>query len=270
MKKMKKLVTMLVVAICVLLPLADAMPVSAATPYTYYVKYIADKGTWGFQSGSSAWDDSKEYTSIVHLNTYIKDGDIVIVDGNNPNSKIDIGVSLSNLTLYANASAVVSAKSITECYALHDSVCAVNGDVTTAYVFDNATATFNNNVGTLYVQNTNYTPGSLLYGTVTVGGTVDHLIGKDLTRLHYEHYSFAAGKLSIDKGTVKTNEAFYSKTAPVVQPTPVAPSTGSADEYDDVPKTGESNAIFWLLGISLVACAGSLALCKTEKSASAK
>ena len=99
MKKMKKLVTMLVVAICVLLPLADAMPVSAATPYTYYVKYLPAQGTWGFQSGSSAWDDSKAYTSIVHLNTYIKDGDIVIVDGNNPNSKIDIAVNLSNLTL---------------------------------------------------------------------------------------------------------------------------------------------------------------------------
>lgn len=271
MKKLKKITALLLaVAICVLLPGTTALTASAAEPVTYYLKYLSASNEWRFQTGST-WSDSVQHREMYYLLQDIKDGDLLIVDGNNSGSVLNIPVRLSNLTFYYNASAVVTATAIDSCYVMSDAVCAVNGDVKNAYVYDHGTCTFNNNVGTLNVLNDPGKNHSLLHATVTVGGTVDHLIGHDGSTLHYELYNFAAGKLDIKDGDVKTDAAYYSTTpsAGNTAPTPNADTQNdtSADEYDDVPKTGDSNLALWLIGISAICLAGGYALRKKEYTA---
>ena len=95
---------------------------------------------------------------------------------------------------------------------------------------------------------------------VTVNGTVGHLIGKDSTQLHYEHYNFAAGKLVVTDGALKTDPAHYSNIPSAVSSTQ---STVPSDEYDDVPKTGENNTILWLFAILGLSLTGRYILKKT-------
>ncbi len=266
MKKLTKIVSLLLaVALCVLLPNTTALTASADGPVTYYVKYMADKDEWRFQVGST-WSDSAQHRELHYLRQDIKDGDLLVVDGNNPGDILDIPVRLSNLTVFFNSTAIVTAKSIDNCYVLSGAVCAVNGNVTNAYAYEYATCTFNNNVGTLSVLNEAGKNDATLHGNVSAGGTVDHLIGHDGNKLHYELYNFAAGKLVIDKGDVKTDAAHYSTTPSSTQSTPAAPSqeASSADEYDDVPKTGDSSLVLWLLGISAICFAGSFTMKKKQ------
>lgn len=266
MKKLTKIVSLLLaVAICVLLPNATSITASAEGPVTYYVKQLPNEGDWRFQTGSSTWDDNAQHRELYYLYQDIKDGDILIVDGvnTNTNSILKIPVRLSNLTFVANTSAIVNAASVDECYVLRDSVCAISGDVTNAYVYDTATCTFNNNVGTLNILTDPSKNDNHLYGTVSVAGTVDHLIGNDGKTTHFNLYSFAAGKLAIDKGTLKTDASQYSTTAPAAGTTQTTASS-SADEYDDVPKTGDSTLVLWLLGISAICFAGRYTLKKAH------
>lgn len=262
MKKLKKMVSLLMVAaLCALLPGANALTASASTPVTYYVKYVEHDSQWRFQEGSS-WNVNGFHRELYYMYEAIKDGDSIVIDGSNPGFTLEVPVRLKNVTLLHGAAAVVTASSIDECYILRDSVAAINGNVTNAYVYDNGRCTFNNNVGTLTIQNDFFLVNdTLLHANVGVNGTVNHLIGKDNVQVHYEHYNFAAGTLVITDGDVKTDPANYSNT----------PSSGSnkntssssSDEYDDVPKTGDSNLIFWLLGISALCLAGRYTLKKT-------
>ncbi len=266
MKKLKKMVSMLMVtALCVLLPNTNTLTVSAEEPVTYYVKHLDNQ--WRFQPNAT-WDANVQHRELYYMYQDIKDGDIIIVDGVDTIEKINVSVRLSNLTMLHNSSAVVTAKSIDNCYILGNSVCAVNGDVTNAYVYENGCCTFNNNVKNLSVLNEAGRNNNRLQANVTVMGTVEHLLGHDGTQTHYEFYNFAAGKLVVTEGAVKTDAAYYSTTpsaASNTQTTQNTQSTSSAssDEYDDVPKTGESNLMFWLLGISVVCLAGRYTLKKT-------
>ena len=59
-------------------------------------------------------------------------------------------------------------------------------------------------------------------------------------------------------------EGWYSRTEPVATPAPAAPQA-PADEYDAVPKTGETTNYFYLLGFAVIALFGaSLAAKKTK------
>lgn len=262
MKKLKKMVSMLMVAaLCALLPGANALTASAEEPVTYYVKYLANDSEWRYQEGSG-WDENGFHRELYYMYEAIKDGDSIIIDGSNPGFVLEVSARLKNVTMLHNSAAVVTASSIDECYILRDSVAAINGNVTNAYVYDNGRCTFNNNVGTLTIQNDSFLVNdTLLHATVSVNGTVNHLIGKDNVQLHYEHYNFAAGKLVIVDGDVETDPAYYSNT-PSSSNTAQS-SSSSSDEYDDVPKTGESNLIFWLLGISALCFVGRYTLKKT-------
>lgn len=254
---------LLAVAICVLLPNVNALTASAAEPVTYCLKYVAADDDWRWQVGSQ-WDDKAEDRALYYLEQEIKDGDIVVVADGDSGKPLNLPVKLSNLTILHGATAVVSASSITDCYVFRDTSCAVSGDVTNAYVYENATCTFNNNVGTLQILNT-IQNDQLLHANVTVGGTVNYLIGKDYKQTHYEHYNFAAGTLVIEDGDVETDDDNYSNSGSVPSATPTAtqaPASSSADEYDDVPKTGESTLVFWLLGISAICFAGRYTLKK--------
>lgn len=264
MKKLTKLVSLLTaVAICFLLPDFSALTAHAEEGVTYYVKYLEDEDAWRFQTGSS-WDSKGVHRELYYMNQDIKDGDLVIVDGIVSGNPLDIPVHLSNLTIFHANTVVVNTKGVDHCFVLEDSVAAINGDVKNAYVYDNARCTFNNNVDTLLISD-----DEGLHATVTVGGTVNHLTGSDPFKTYYDYYSFPAGKLVIDDGKVKTDEKLFSKTAPAAQPETPAPAEpsqpqNSSGEYDDVPKTGESNIIFYLLGISVLCLAGRAYLKKAE------
>ncbi len=263
MKIFKKLIsTLMVAALCILLPDISAMTASAEEPVTYYVKYLASTDQWRYMPGST-WNDTGSHRDLYYMHEALKDGDSIIIDGSKPDFTLKVSVRLKNLTLIHGAQAVVTANGFDECYVLRDSVGAFNGDVTNAYVYDNGRCTFNNNVNTLTVQTaSSYTNNTRLHATVTVNGTVGHLIGKDSTQLHYEHYNFAAGKLVITEGNVKTDAADYSNT-PSASSRPTQSTSSSSDEYDDVPKTGESNLILWLFGISAFCFAGRYVLKRT-------
>lgn len=273
MKKFKRIVSLLAAAaILFLMPGMNTLTVHAEEPVTYYVKYLPNDDQWRFQAGTSVWDDKAVHREIYYMEQDIKDGDIVIIDGNKAGSVLKFPVRISNLTIMPGSYIVFHANSIDECYVLHDSTAAVNGDVTNGYVYDNAVCTFNNNVGTLQILD-----DSGLHATVTVGGTVNHLNGKDNLYTYYDYYNFAAGKLVTKDGRVQTDAKDYSTTAPAAdatqnqqpapdqntqpqaqpaentQPTPAQTSSG---EYDDVPKTGDSNTVFLLLGISALCLAG--------------
>lgn len=264
MKKLKKLVSLLTaVAICVLLPNFSALTAHAEEGVTYYVKYLDSEEAWRFQTGST-WDDEGYHRELYYMNQDIKDGDLVIVDGIVSDEPLNIPAYLSNLTILHGNTAVVTTKGVDHCFILNDSVAAINGDVKNAYVYDNARCTFNNNVDTLLISGTDD-----LHATVTVGGTVNHLTGSDSLKTHYDYYSFPAGKLVINDGSVKTDETLFSKTAPAAQPEAPAPAEPSqpqtpSGEYDDVPKTGESKIIFYLLGISALCLIGRAYLKKTK------
>mgnify|MGYP006976103130 CR=1 FL=1 len=265
MKKLKKFVALVTaVAICALLPGLGTLTVKAAEPVTYYVKDTSDG--WRYQVGST-WKTDNNGRELYYMNQDIKDGDLVVVEGTGMASKIlDIPVALSNLTILHANTVVVNAKSIEDCFVLKDSIAAINGDVNNAYVYNNARCTFNNNVNTLKI-----TDDSGLHAYISVGGTVNHVTGSDPNQTFYDLYSFAAGKLSIEDGKIKTDAAYYSTTAPAATEQPAAApapaqtaNTTSDDEYDDVPKTGDSSLIFWLLGISALGFAGSAYLKKAR------
>ena len=117
-----------------------------------------------------------------------------------------------------------------------------------------------------------------LHATINGVGTVNHLIAKDNRdqSVFYEAYSFAAGKLAIEDGSLKTEAKYYSTTAPAPAAAPAAAEAAPAateqptqttapaqatqnstsSEYDNVPKTGENSAMFWLLGAAVVCMAG--------------
>ncbi|MGN1147772.1 MAG: LPXTG cell wall anchor domain-containing protein [Lachnospiraceae bacterium] len=270
MKQIKKVLSLLAAAVLLcLVPLdSNTLYVKAEEPVTYYVKYIADINEWRFLPGSS-WDENGYHRELYYMLLDIKDGDLLVVEGTDSMLTLDLNVRLGNLTIN-HANALITAKGIDDCYVLRDSFCAVNGDVTNAYVYDNAVCTFNNNVNYLEVT------GS--YGVseaVTVGGTVGHVKGVLDDRVFYDVYNVAAGKLSIENGDLETDAQYYSTTptentsvntstdTAAAATTPAAPADTS--EYDDVPKTGESNIILWLLGIAAMCIAGSFFLRKSYK-----
>ena len=260
---------MLLVCLLGLLPGTNALRVSADGPVTYTIQYVESAGEWRFQP-NYPWDDQGYHRELYYLHQDMKDGDKLVVMASGHDLLLELTQHLSNLTFENTPNAVVSANGIDECFVLKDSVAAISGNVTRAYVYDNARCTFNQNVEYLEIS------GSFpLKATVSVGGTVGHLLAKDYDRVHYEFYQFAAGTLSIVDGALKTDAANYSTQPgqePAAAPEAVtsapaapaaeastesaAPAAPAADEYDEVPKTGDTTSYVWLLGIAAVCLLG--------------
>ena len=264
-----------VMLVCLLgfLPDANALQPSADGPTTYTVKYVESAGEWKYQP-IYPFDDSLGSGPLHVMQQELKDGDTLVISGSEKNLELKLTQHLSNLTLEGGTTAVVTTGGVDECYVLQDSVAAINGDVKNAYIYDNAACTFNNNVEYMEIVSSK---DWMLKATVTVGGTVGHLKGYDLSggtsRLHYEHYQFTAGSLKIENGDVKTVPGQYSSQppAPVVSPQPealtpdaaqsaMAPQNLAADAYDDVPKTGDTTSYAWLLGIAACCLTGGMLL----------
>jgi len=259
MKKYSKLIAFLTALVLCLSPLFQSvLTVHAEGPVTYYLKYVTEKNEWRYQTGS-AWTNGAADGDVKALQTNIKDGDLLVIDGEK-DILLTVNVHLSNLTIVHSPCAVIAANSIDTFYAINDSVSAVNGNVKTAYVYDGCIVNFNNNVSYLELaseKNVN------LFATIAVVGTVDHVQanGKDFT--HFEFYNFAENSMRIEAGHLKTPADKYSKTpqaaaTPTTPSVPAAPSTSAGNEYDDVPKTGDTAFLpIWLIGIAVLCLVGS-------------
>ena len=274
MKKLKKIVSLLAAAaLLVLLPGGNTLTASAAEPTTYCIRSI--DGEWRFQA-TSTWDDTAAHRELYYMEQEIKDGDIIVIDGSLDNKPITVNVRLSNLTVKSSSSLVFTANGYDSCYILDQNVAAINGDVTNAYVYGTARCNFNNNVTNLEVIGSGSDLNNL-NATVSVVGTVSHLKATDSGDggVYFEYYDFPANKFRMENGTVKTAETDYSTTpSSTTQETTAQESTAqqttssqtpaASDEYDDVPKTGQSNLIFWLFGAAVICLAGSFALRKIK------
>lgn len=259
MKHFKKILSIMAALVLCLTPLF-AVPMTAnATenaPVTYYLKYVPSLSQFRYQHGS--WVEGQEHWDIALMKLNIKDGDLVVIDDTeNAGIKLEVNVTLDNVTVVHGNNVVVAAKSIKDFYALNGSTSAISGNITNAYVYDNSLANFNSNVKNLSVINSK---GDLLESTVAVAGTCDHVIASGKSYKHFELYNFKANTLLIDKGTLKTAAGNYSTT-----PSASSPSTSSDSEYDDVPKTADNRFNpLWLLGLFVVCSFGGVAIRKMK------
>lgn len=263
MKQLKRFVITFAAALFCFVPfLSSSMTVHADGPVTYYLKYVESLGEWRHQTGT--WDDNAYHSDLYSLTQNIKDGDLLVIDGNS-SIKLSVDVNLNNLTIVNSTGAVVAAKSIENFYAINNSVSAISGDITNAEVYDACTVNFNNSIKNLKLLS--YT-NDLLQQTVYVVGTVDTLTASGKSYTHYTLYNFAANTLRVEAGELKTDAANFSSTASTTTAatttTTATTTTNSAsDEYDDVPKTGDVRVNpLWFVGIATICLAGSYALKK--------
>jgi len=242
MKKFKKVVALFTAALLCLLPIfSNALTVQAeGTPTTYYVKYVESRNEWRFQYES--WAENSEGRELYYLTEGIKDGDLLVIDGNT-DLQLSVNAKLKNLTVVHSTAAIISATSIDEVFVINDSIAAITGDVGSASVYGNGVANFNSNVGNLYIITTNDNDDP--DANVAVVGTVGYLKGHDKSSTYYEGYNFKANALRVENGHLKADAGSYSTTPSDTPSAPTAPSAGtttttpSAGEYDDVPKTGD-------------------------------
>lgn len=285
MKKLKKFVTLLTLAaVCLTAPGLGKITAKAAEPTTYVVRYLESTTThgsgWYFEV-ASAWDDNAFHRETYYMMQDIKDGDYVVIetDASSPTFDLNFPVRLGNLTVNTAATVVPTAKGYDSVYILDGSTASINGDVTHAYVYGSAHATFINNVDTLEMLGMG-TGLNNLHAYIGCQGTVNHLIAKDNVdqRTYFEYYNFAKNKLDIYDGSVKTEEQYYSKTAPApttttteaatsvttaaTATTNTTTTTATSGEYDNVPKTGENAFPLYLAGAAVLFVVSGYALRK--------
>lgn len=264
---MKRIAAVLTaVVVLVLLPELNASTVHADEPVTYAVKYVSDELGWRYQSSTSTFDDSKDSAQVDILRLNIKDGDLVVIYNDiGTTTSLDLGnVHLSNLTYAIDTQwSMVFAGSVQDCYVLGGTTGTINCDVKNAYVYDTVVFNFNQNVEELTINS-----GDKVLSSIGAEGTVGHLYAYSttLSRALFDFYDFSAGSLYFQDGifnpqgsykTVDEHNASLT-TNPATGNTTAA--TASSDEYDDVPKTGQSNLYLWLLIASVMCFAGSRAL----------
>ena len=249
MKNAKRIISLFAAALlCVLPMLSTPIKAEAAAPATYSVVYDETEDKWYYQTGQ--WVADGESSDAYYMHEKIKDGDyLVIVDGGT--GELTVNVTLGNLTVVDADAAIIKTKGITNAYVLHHSRCAINGNVKNAYVYAYAVVNFNNNVENLELAGDD----GLLRASIGVGGTVGHVKAYVDTTTHFEIYKVAAGQFSVVEGTLKTPETAYSKTAPAAATTAPTTSAG-ANDYDDVPKTGDPNLVFGLVAAAAACFAG--------------
>lgn len=277
MKKLKKFVALFTLAaVCLAIPGFGKITAKAAEPVTYVLNYSSSKGEWRFKLASS-WSEEVQDRELYYLQQDIKDGDYIVIDNDEDCNPLNLKVSvrLGNLTVKSAVKApVIYANGYDSVYVLDNATAAINGDVSHAYVYGTARVNFNNNVDTLEMLGMGGGQNNL-HAYISCVGTVNHLIARDNQdqSVYYEAYSFSANKLVIEDGSLKTDAQYYSKTATAAAATPApaaeqpaqataapAQASSSSSAYDDVPKTGESSAMFWFLGAAMVCLAGGYTL----------
>lgn len=252
-------------------PNANVLTASAEESTTYYVKYQEEK--WCYQVGST-WDDSAvNPRDVYYMAETLKDGDTVIVGSGDSNKQLVINAHLYNLTINNDGGsfAMVSVTGgIDNCFFLTGSHGSVTGNVLNAHVYNTATANFNNNVTNLYSYNDVDGTGP----TIGVSGTVSYYMSEDTTQANPPYgINFAANTFSLVEGALKTPEYNYTRAAdgPIAANAPTtntptasqpASTSSSANEYDKVPKTGDTSSVMWLSLITISCFSASLLLKK--------
>lgn len=266
--------TLAAAALLALLPQSNALTVRADSPETYSVAYI--EGTynaWRYQPGA-AFDEPKGHGPLSELLLKLKDGDSVVVyQVAAPKKELDLGsVKLGSLTIHQGTTAIVHTGGVRDCYVLAGAYAAINGDVATAHVYDTVTCNFNNNVLDMYLY-LSRNPGSNIHCIGTVGyfkasyaDTGDYYAAFCDIKANQDIYK--GGHFNVPDwayGSALSDEYLQAKAAAEAE-TAQTPSTGknTSDEYDKVPKTGDSSPVFWLLLASAACFGGSCLLRKKE------
>lgn len=260
MKKFTKIVSLLAAsALLILLPDSGALKADAHEPTTYTIGYVNNE--WGYIEGNDINDDLDYDTDFDELYDDIRSGDSVVIFGNSANpAGFDFPASLKNLTIMnCDSYIIITARAIAEFYAGNNTVAAVNANIQDAYVYTNAQVTFNNNVNNLTVYAEQDADDK---ANVSCKGTVGHAVCYDQDNdALFDIYNVQTDKLLIEESSLMTEEQYYSKTpaAPVATPAP-QPSGSSSNDYDDVPKTGDSYTVYLLLAAAALCFAGSRAV----------
>lgn len=257
---MKKLFSLFAVVMMAVMSLQlSALTVAAEEPTTYIVKYDATTDDWNYQEGST-WDDDSDGKSMYYMTLEMKDGDYIVVEAPEGNPVLDLDFHLGNLTIKPNSSCMVDAKSIKDCYILSGAHATIDCDVTNGYLYDFSVCNFNKNCDNLKIY---YTDDTTISVNV-VGTCKDFYMHNDAKgRVKYQLYNFTTA-LTVQDGKLKNDADEYStspSSSTAAPATPQAPST-SADEYDDVPKTGESSTYLFAFGLAAVCFLGSYSLKK--------
>lgn len=274
MKKIKTLVTVIAAAAAMILPAGVCgLRASAAEPATFHFWYDQEDHEWyvvKWKPSPEADEDVSRHVLQFFYNE-VKDGDVVVVSNEDSDApQLELGsVKLSNVTLLGDSAfTMIQAGSIQDFFALDGSECAITAPITNAYIYDNTLTQLNNNV-----QNILVTPREVK-NTSTIGcaGTVGSLKVAFPNNTSYTLYNFREGTMLIRDGELMTSDEDYSSDPPASStPAPSATSKpsssgNSADEYDHVPKTGETNVVVWLLCAGALCMALSCVLRKTSKS----
>lgn len=268
MKTMKRMMAALcAAAMLVILPAGSMMTAQAEEPVTYSVKYL-DQG-WYFEANTSVFNGNS-HRELYYLLEVIKDGDTVVVYNDTDNAKeLNLGnVRLSNLTYAGTKFTMVYAGSVDTCYVNTGTSGTINCDVKNAHVYDTSVFNFNKNVGELNIY-----AGDSVKSSVGCAGTVGHLKATNSQgNTIFDYYDFEAGVLHFENGTFKPTRVAYKTPEEHFASLPAnaagtdTPATGNdSDEYDDVPKTGQSSLYLWFLGAAVVCFAGSRALKVNER-----
>ncbi len=260
---MKKLFSLFAVALmAVMIFTINAAPTEAASPKTYMIKYddafVTDQWDWIYQEGNQ-WNEDLPNRELYYLTLdQLKDGDhIIVLDDEAPEvGEFTIDYNLGSLTFTNYSSAIGHVKSVQNVYVCDYARAIVNGPVNNAYVYKGSIANFNGDVNLLE----HYYKDELDI-TVGVGGKLNRFYVHTDGRTKYNLYAFT-GPLLMEQGDLKTHSDYYLTTPPAGTTTPSAPtattpSAPAADEYDEVPKTGDSLAFLWAFGLAAVCFAGS-------------
>lgn len=268
-KKIKTLVTVIAATVAIILP-ADicSLKAFAAEPATFHITYDRDSDPNGDGWYVSLWlpesdpsfDDEQAPKVMDFFYGQVKAGDLVVVNNSETSvPALDLGKTrLGNVVLSTGTEFVmIQAGSIDVFDALPGSSGSISASIANANLYDPASINFNNDVGNIVITSSEED----IVGTVGCSGTVGSLTYKLSNGNSDTLYNFKKDTLHIEYGKVQTAEENYS-TEPSAAPQPTAapaapsqPSSGtSSNEYDQVPKTGDTNTAAWLL------CAGALCM----------
>lgn len=254
---MKKLFSLFAVVMMAVMSLnLSTLTVAAEEPTTYIVKYIAATDDWLYQEGAS-WDEHSPDVSMYFMTLEMKDGDYVVVEAPEGDPTLTLDFHLGNLSVLPNSSCTINAKSIKDCYILSGAHANINCDVTNGYLYDFSVCNFFGNCDNLKIH---YTDEATVSVNV-VGTCKDFYMHHDAVgKVKYQLYNFTV-PLTVNEGELKNSAGQYSTTPATAPATPAAPSTGG-NEYDDVPKTGQSDAYLFAFGLAAVCFLGSYSLKK--------
>ena len=254
---MKKLFSVFAIAFMAVLFLnMNSVSVSAAEPTTYVVQYREDKEDWFYQKGSS-WDNDKTGRELYYMTLEFKDGDYVVVSPSEGFGTLELNFQIGNLTIMPKAACIVKAKAIKDCYVCTEAYAVINGNVDNAYIYEYATANFNNDVK--YLEH--YYKGEITI-KAAVAGTLDHLYVHTDGYSKYDLYRFV-GTFCISDGALEGPIHYYvNKPEESTGTATTTPPASNAGELDDVPKTGDSTSILWAFGLAAVCFLGSYSLKK--------